>query len=70
MITWSLSATLHPNTDRVILNLYEISASKEGLDQSWVETADWFPILAELIEKYNIEMTVANQLSISHNLWD
>ena len=59
-----------PKTGRMILNLYEIYATEEGLDPALVETTDWFSILAEILEKFKIEMTVANQLSITHNLWD
>ena len=29
-----------PKTGRVILNLYEIYATEEGLDPAWVEAAD------------------------------
>ena len=59
-----------PKTGRVILNLYEIYATEEGLDLAWVEAAEWFPTLAEMLEEFKIEMTVANQLSITYNLWD
>ena len=59
-----------PKTGRVTLNLYEIYATEEGLDLAWVEAAEWFPTLAEMLEEFKIEMTVANQLSITHNLWD
>ena len=59
-----------PKTGRMTLNLYEIYATEEGLDLAWVEAAEWFPTLAEMLEEFKIEMTVANQLSITHNLWD
>ena len=58
-----------PKTGRVILNLYEIYATEEGLDLAWVEAAEWPPTLAEMLEEFKIEMTVANQLSITYNLW-
>ena len=48
----------------------EYAASKEGLDLAWVEAAEWFPTLAEMLEEFKIEMIIANQLSITHNLWD
>ena len=59
-----------PKTSRVILNLFEIYSTEEGLDLAWVEAAEWFPTLAEMLEEFKIEMTVANQLSITQNLWD
>ena len=59
-----------PKIGRVILNLYEIYATEEGLELAWVEAAEWSPTLAEMLEEFKIEMTVANPLSITHNLWD
>ena len=59
-----------PKTGRMTLNLYAIYATEEGLDLAWVEAAERFPTLAEMLEEFKIEMTVANQLSIKHNLWD
>jgi hypothetical protein len=59
-----------PITGRVIFNFSEIYAIEGGREQSWVETAEWFPILTELMKEFKIEMTVTNQLSITHDLWD
>ena len=57
-------------TGKTIFHLYEIYDNPEGLHHHWIEGADFFPVLSELLETHQIQEKVMNQMKVMQSLWE
>ena len=65
-----LKAKFPERTGRTIFVLSEIYENENGLHHHFIESKDFVSEFDSMIETYNLEYTVLNQMKIIQSLWD
>ena len=64
---WAQGRT--PNkTGRIVFHHYEVYETEEGIHHHWIDGADIFPEISEMMTTYNLEYRMNNMLTAIHSI--